>query len=156
MILIATSTTFGVGGALSSVSFGDKTVATSLGGALPTGTVHGGFGNLTVDLSSATESGPVKVVSVAGNTFVKLPANANVTVNARILGGQICINGTDVADGVSAQKQQTVQNGVGGPKINLDVHQEFGQILIGTQGCAHRPSSNLPPAPPAPTPPSHS
>ena len=76
-VLVATSSTFGLGGALDSVSFGNKTV-TAQGGALPSGTVHGGFGNLVVDLSHATKAGTVKVVSVAGNTTVQVPANATV------------------------------------------------------------------------------
>ena len=138
-ILIATSTAFGLGGALDSVSFGNKTVSAQ-GGALPTGTVHGGFGNLMVDLSSAHQNGTVKVVSVAGQTTVKLPPQASVTLNARVVGGQICVNGRDVANGVGAQYHGLVESPPSstspGSTVVLDVHQVFGQILIGGSGCS--------------------
>ncbi len=140
-VLVLTSTTFGLGSALDSVSFGNKTV-TAQNGALPTGTVHGGFGNLTVDLSRANKGGPVTVVSVAGNTTVTLPANATVDVDARVVGGQICLNDRDVSDGLGAQYHAHVGPGSGGsavgtgPTIALHVHQVFGQILIDGAGCA--------------------
>jgi hypothetical protein len=102
--------------------------------------VHGGFGNLAVDLSKASQSGSVNVVSVAGNTTVTLPANATVNVDARVVGGQICLNGRDVSDGLGAQYHTHLQPGataVGtGPTIALHVHQVFGQILIDGTGCA--------------------
>ncbi len=135
-VLIATSTTFGLGGGLDSVSFGNKTV-TAQSGAPPSGTVHGGFGNLTVDLSSATKSGSVKVVSIAGQTFIDLPPNVAGTVDARAFAGQICLNGQEVSQGVDPQYHGRLTTGTGsGPDITLQVHQMFGQIDIGGQGCA--------------------
>jgi hypothetical protein len=142
-VLIATSTAFGLGGALDSVSFGDKTVPAQ-SGHLPTSTIHGGFGNLTVDLSKAQGSGTVKVVSVAGQTTVKLPPQTSVTLNARVVGGQICVNGKDVADGLGAQYHGLVETPppasssslTPSPAVTLDVHQVFGQILIGGPGCS--------------------
>ncbi len=100
--------------------------------------MHGGFGNLAVDLSGATSSGTVKVVSVAGNTTLKLPAEATtVNVDARVVAGQICVNGRDVADGLGAQYHAPSPAATGpGPTITLHVHQVFGQILIGGTGCA--------------------
>ncbi len=139
-VLVVTSSTFGLGGALDSVSFGNKTVAAAQSGALPAGTVHGGFGNLVVDLSKANRSGSVNVVSVAGNTTVSLPANATVNVDARVVGGQICLNDRDVSDGLGAQYHAHVGPGASsagpGPTIALHVHQVFGQILIDGTGCA--------------------
>lgn len=138
-VLVVTSSAFGLGGALDSVSFGNKTV-TSQGGALPTGTVHGGFGNLIVDLSTADKAGSVKVVSVAGDTTVNLPSTATVDVDARVVGGQICLNGRDVSDGLGAQYHADVppSRSTTGPAqtITLHVHQVFGQILINGTGCA--------------------
>jgi hypothetical protein len=136
-VLVVTSSAFGLGGALDSVSFGNKTVPAQ-GGALPTGTVHGGFGNLVVDLRGASNSGTVKVVSVAGNTTVKLPPDATVDIDARVVGGQICVNGRDVADGVGAQYHTDPHASSTGPSqtIALHVHQVFGQILINGTGCA--------------------
>jgi Cell wall-active antibiotics response 4TMS YvqF len=138
-VLVVTSSAFGLGGALDSVSFGNKTV-TAQGGALPTGTVHGGFGNLVVDLTRANTAGSVKVVSVAGNTTVRLPADATVDLDARVVAGQICVNGKEVSSGVGAQDHGDVQPGspatAPGPTITLHVHQVFGQIFIGTAGCA--------------------
>jgi hypothetical protein len=138
-VLVVTSSAFGLGGALDSVSFGNKTV-TAQGGSLPTGTVHGGFGNLVVDLSHANKAGIVKVVSVAGNTTVEVPADAAVDLDARVVAGQICVNGKDVSDGVGAQDHGVVPQSSGaippGPTITLHVHQVFGQIFIGGEGCA--------------------
>jgi len=137
VVLVATSSTFGLGGALNSVSFGTKNVIAQ--GALPTGTVHGGFGNLNVNLSSATTSGTVKVVSVAGNTTVTPPPGDTIDIDARVGAGQICLNGTSVASGVAAQYQQTLPGATPtNPTVTLDVHQVFGQIVIGTPGCKRK------------------
>jgi predicted membrane protein len=138
-VLVVTSSAFGLGGALDSVSFGDKTVPAQ-DGALPTATVHGGFGNLVVDLRNASNSGTVKVISVAGNTSVKLPPDATVHIDARVVAGQICVNGRNVANGVGAQEHETLQpapSATGSSQtITLHVHEVFGQILINGTGCA--------------------
>jgi hypothetical protein len=138
VILVATSTTFGFGGALNSVSFGNKTVT-----ATPGSTVHGGFGDLTVNLPAVTKSDTIKVMSVAGRILVNPPSGSraayNVSVQARVLGGQICVNGRDVAHGVDAQNQQRLTIGnpsANSPTLTLDVHQVAGQVLIGDPGCS--------------------
>ncbi len=138
-VLVVTSSAFGLGGALDSVTFGNKTVAAQAG-ALPTGTVHGGFGNLVVNLSGANRSGTVKVVSVAGNTSVNLPSDATVHLDARVGAGQICVNGKDVGNRVGAHHQAilrpTSMASGPGPTITLHVRQAFGRILIDGSGCA--------------------
>jgi hypothetical protein len=143
VILIATSTTFGLGGALNNVSLGNKTVSASASGQLPPSPVNGGLGNLTVDLSKMaplTGSETLKVVSVAGQTTVFLPQKPtyNVTVDARVAAGQVCVDGQDDS-GPGAQYNQPVPDGPGPkfPTLTLDVHESFGQIVIGSQGCKH-------------------
>jgi hypothetical protein len=132
-VLVATSSTFGVNGALDSVSFGNKTVTVS---SPPSGVIHGGFGDLTVDISSSPQAEPVKVVSVAGDTIVNLPPNAAGTVDARVVAGQICVAGHAVARGPGAHYHGSLPTaGQAGPPLTLDVHQMFGQILIDGQGC---------------------
>jgi hypothetical protein len=136
-LLVATSTTFGVAGALNSISFGSKNVTV----AGPTnGVIHGGFGDLTVNVSNVPKADEtLKIVSVAGRTIVNTPpaiANYDVVVKGRVVGGQICIEGTDVADGVAAQFHSP--SATRSPTLTLDVHQMFGQILINGQGCSHR------------------
>jgi hypothetical protein len=131
-VLVATSSTFGIGSALDSVSFGNRTVV-----ATAPGQIHGGLGNLTVD-ASAMHPGTYKIVSVAGQTFVdNLPSNDRVHVDARVVAGQICINGVDAGNGVGPQVRQDL-GPPNAPTINLNVRQMFGQVQIGTRGCAHR------------------
>ncbi len=136
VLLIATSSTFGLGGALSSVSFGDKSLT-----ATPGTTVHGGFGDLTVTLPPITQDSSIKVVSVAGRILINSPPNGsayNVRVKSRVFAGQICVNGRNAADGLGAANQQTIPTGrpvAGPPTLTLDVHQMFGQILIMGPGC---------------------
>jgi hypothetical protein len=129
VLLVATSTTFGLGGALNNVSFGHMKAGATPTGQLPSGTIHGGFGNLTVDLTHATTSGTVRVVSVAGNTTVDLPPDAQVKVDARVVAGQISVNGQDTGNGLGAHDHETI--GGGGPTtLTVDIRQIFGQILI--------------------------
>jgi hypothetical protein len=131
-VLVSTSTTFGIGGALNSVSFGNTSVT-------PTepGKIHGGFGNLTVNASRMTR-GTYKIASVAGQTFVtNLPSNKHIHIDARVVAGQICINGREAGSGVGTQVHQDI-NPSKTPTINLDVRQVFGQVQIGTGGCAKR------------------
>jgi hypothetical protein len=146
--LVATSSAFGINGALQDVSFGNVHETATAGQ-----TVHGGFGNVTVDASKLAPGDTLAVDSVAGQTFIQdLPANAKVIVNARVLGGQICVNGQDVGDGVSASvsghafttpppsgssQGTTEANATSSPApITLNVHQVFGQILVGDTGCS--------------------
>jgi hypothetical protein len=139
VLLIATSSTFGLGGALSSVSFGNKSVT-----ATPGTTVHGGFGNLEVTLPAQLHSGgTIKVTSVAGKILVEPPVPSpqtayHVAVNARVFAGQICANGANQNDGLSASSHPTFDVGAAtksSPTLNLDVRQMFGQILINGSGC---------------------
>jgi hypothetical protein len=130
-VLVATSSTFGIGNALQSVQFGN------MSSTPPTGaTVHGGFGNLTVQASHMVGGDTVHIDSVAGNTVVtELPKLVPVHVNARVLAGQICVFGHNAGNGVGANTNQTVTpSGASGTPITLDVHQVFGQISIG-DGC---------------------
>jgi hypothetical protein len=137
-VLIATSSTFGLGGALRSVSFGNKTVTATAGS-----TVHGGFGNLTVTLPSITRDSTLKVASVAGKIVIETPPESvyNLDVKSRVFAGQICVDGRNAADGLGAANQQTFYTGPGSPPpgaptLKLDVHQMFGQIVVGSPGCA--------------------
>jgi hypothetical protein len=127
LVLIATSSTFGVTNAF---SFGNT-------GAQPSqsGTIHGGFGNVTVNASHLTPGDTVKIQSVAGQTFVNsLPAGDTIQVNAHVFAGQICVNGQSVSSGIGASTNQTLP-GTGTP-ITLDIHQVFGQVMVGSPGCA--------------------
>jgi hypothetical protein len=129
ILLVATSSTFGVGGAFGDVSLGNSTLT-----ALPSGgTIHGGFGNVRVD-ASHWSSGTLHVESVAGETYVE-NVPPGVQVRARVLAGQICAYGTDRSDGVGAQWSNPPATSAS--TLILDVHQVFGQIVIGGRGCAH-------------------
>ncbi len=142
VVLVATSSSFGARGALNNLSFGDKQVTASVGQ-----TIHGGFGKLTVTLPSTTKTGTVSIVSPAGQIVVNPPpssvdANYTVLVHARVVGGQICVNGKNAANGFQAQTptqaQPTFQVGTPGansPVLTLDVHEVGGQILINGQDC---------------------
>jgi hypothetical protein len=141
-ILVATSSTYGFGGTLNSINFGNKNTPATVGS-----TVHGGFGNLTVDLPPVSQDSTIKVVSVAGRILIIPPAgstpasNYNVAVDARVAAGQICVDGRDAASGVAARAQRLLTVGSPtptSPTLHLDVHQVFGQILIGGQGCSRR------------------
>jgi hypothetical protein len=140
VVLVATSTTFGFGGALNSISFGDKSVV-----ATPGSTIHGGFGNLTVTLPpSVTSDGTTRVASVAGQITINTPSGAvphpyHVVVKSRVGAGQICANGNETAKGVARSSQPTFnvgQTDTTSPTLTLDVHQVFGQILINGPGCS--------------------
>jgi hypothetical protein len=133
VVLLCTSTTFGIGSTLNSISFGNKTVAAPIAG----GTVHGGFGNLTVNVPSS-ELGTLKVVSVAGNTYINVPQSVSAfTLNARLVGGQMCVNGNDVGNGMGIHYDQLVGSpGATSPAFILDVHQMFGEVFV--NGGCHR------------------
>ena len=128
------------------MTFGNKSVtATDTGGSF-----HGGFGNLTIDGSHVKPGGTIKAGSVAGNVVINLPADAAVDVHAHVLAGQICVNGRNEGNGVSASVNQNfITPGTGaaagtpaatgsattGQSITVDVHEVFGQIMIGGAGC---------------------
>jgi hypothetical protein len=135
LVLVATSSTFGVGGAVSSVHFGDMNPGVSSEG----GKIHGGFGKLTVDAGVLAAGRTLQVDSVAGQTIVYVPRGT--AVNARVLAGQICVNGSDKGDGVGASANVPINTG--GDRRVVDIHQVFGQILVDypgagtTQACRH-------------------
>jgi hypothetical protein len=142
-VLVVTSSTFGVGGALQDVSFGAMKAT-----AAPAGnqTVHGGFGDLRVDASSFRGPGTLTVESVVGRTIVTFGSSAppaDLQVDARLLAGQICVDGRRVASRVGASYQGPYSQGptpsgtpAGTGETVLKVHQVFGLIQIGQQGCA--------------------
>jgi hypothetical protein len=143
--LVATSSAFGIDGALQDVSFGTMNRT-----ATANHTVHGGFGNLVVDASNLTAGDTLIVDSVAGQTTIHLPPNTGVTVDARVLAGQICVNGRNASDGVGASVSRHITtplpNGLpasgsntlaaSGAPITVNVHQVFGQIDVGFAGCS--------------------
>jgi hypothetical protein len=132
VVLVATSTTFGIGSTLSNVSFGNSSVAPGA-----PGTYHGGFGNLTVSAKNMTP-GTYKITSVAGQTTItNLPRNEHIHIDARVVGGQICILGRDAGNGLGVHVHQDL-NPSDSPTINLDVRQVFGQVQIGSTGGCHR------------------
>ena len=144
--LVATSSAFGIDGALQDVSFGTMNRTASANH-----TVHGGFGNLVVDASNLGPGDTLNVDSVAGQTTIQnLPANTDVTVDARVLAGQICVDGSDASNGVGASASRhfttpQVPNGAtpsnpaslaATEPITVNVHQVFGQIVVGGPGCS--------------------
>lgn len=132
VVLIATSTTFGIAGALDHLSFGTKSVGNPTIGK----TIYGGFGDLQVD-ASQLGPGVLHVNGVAGKTTITTGRQI-VNVRARVLGGQICVNGVDESDGVATEYDSPPQSG---DALTIDVHQMFGQIVIGPkgqQGCTHK------------------
>jgi hypothetical protein len=128
-ILVVTSSGLGVSGALNHISFGNMSQTAEAGR-----TVYGGFGDLTVNARSLTAGQSVRVESVAGRTMINTPAGVPVEVHAKVLGGQICVNGSDVQDGVNAEVNQRVVDGAGAP-VTITAHQMFGQVLVNGPGC---------------------
>ena len=142
-VLVLTSSTAGVAGALQDVSFGNTDVTAAPG----TSTVHGGFGNLRVD-ASGFATGTLTVKSIAGETVVTGAGTGgaippNFTVDAHVVAGRICVDGQRVADGVGASWRRpatsnaTTPTGGASPATGatIDVHQVFGQIQVGSPGC---------------------
>lgn len=132
-VLVVTSSSLGVGGAINHLTFGNSTQTPTAGK-----TVYGGFGNLTVNATNLAPGKNVKVESVAGQTFVNTPPDLPVVLHAKVLAGQICVNGVDRQDGVNAELNQVINPSPTASPINIDVHQMFGQVLVDGNGCAHR------------------
>lgn len=134
VVLFATSSTFGVPGALSHMSFGDMT-ATARSGS----TVYGGFGKLTVDATGVGPGGTVHVESIAGLTDIEVPDGVALTVDAKVLAGQVCIHGRTYTSGIGASTGQVTwqppASAVPFRPITVDVHQSLGQIRIGSESC---------------------
>ena len=145
VVLVATSSTFGLGGRSTACPFGNKSVAAPTGHCRPAPSTA----------ASATHGRPVaaaarrdasRSVSVAGQHHrSNLPADAAVTVDARVVAGQICVNGQrrrrrGRRRPVPRPSVATARRSADAwhPTSTLDVHQVFGQILIGGPGCADR------------------
>lgn len=128
--LVATSASLGVGGALDHVSFGsmDRNVS---GGD----TAYGGLGTLTVQASSVPPGRGFAVKSEMGQTSIETRQDSPLVVHAGVLGGQICVDGEEVASGVGASVNGRYGQGPGAP-VTVTVHQLFGQVLIDGRGCA--------------------
>lgn len=135
--LIVTSSSLGIGGALNHVSFGDMHRSDVHSGQ----TVYGGFGKLTVDASNLKAGQALDVESAAGQTIIDTPEGVRVHLHAKVLGGQICAGGRQLASGVNADVNRTV-GGNGEPTkpklITINVHQVFGEVLLNGTGCAGR------------------
>lgn len=130
--LFATSTSFGVTGALSHLSFGDMHATAQNNG----GTVYGGFGQLTVDAGKLQPGSTLHVQSVAGETRVTLAPGETAVVQGKVLAGQVCVDGHQSASGIGASSSPvTVQPGSQEP-VHIDVHQLAGQIVVGGSGCS--------------------
>ncbi len=135
VVLIATSATFGT----RSISFGTKSVPAIHSGQ----TVSGGFGNLTVDAAPLSGGGQITVTNVAGVVRVRVPANTETVVNAKVLAGEICAAGIHRADGVGATVDglhltpaSPASDGSSPPVLTVNVHESSGQILVGGSGCS--------------------
>jgi hypothetical protein len=130
--LFATSSTFGVTGALSHLSVGDETVS-----ANGTGTFYGGIGQFTIDASKAPPGSVIHVQSLVGETFIEVPPDGPVTAQGRVLAGQVCVNGQSESRGIGASTGTVqVQPGPGKP-VTIDARQSAGVIEIGQKGCGH-------------------
>ena len=131
LVLIATSNTFGAGSG-SALSFGNQTVSA----VQPGQTIQGGFGNVDVNASGLTAGQSVTVKNIAGDIRIRLPQGVPVQVNAKVLAGEICVNGRNVASGVDASRQMTVGGSLPGRPVVVNAHEASGQIVIGSPGCA--------------------
>lgn len=140
LVLVATSSAFGLGSSLNSVSFGNMSHTVALD-QLPSGSIHGGFGDLTVNLTGApAHNETLKVVSLAGQTTVDLPPNPsyNIAYDARVVGGQVCVAGQRPSNGLNAHSSGTIGRSTANataPTVTLDVRQMFGQVVIGDGSC---------------------
>lgn len=124
--LLATSTSYGVSGALSHLSVG-KMSATANG----TGTVYGGFGQLTVDARKAKHGSVITVENVAGQTVIEPPNDA--VINGRVLAGEICLGGNRRAAGVAASQSSSP---AGPGEVTINIHQVAGQITVEGATCS--------------------
>ena len=132
--LFATSTTFGVDGALAHFTTGTTNSAPTHGQ-----TVYGGVGQLNLDLAKVPAGSTVKVETIAGETFITPPPSGGVVVRARILAGQICVPGQGSVGGIGASVGPTTLNPSPGTQpVTVEVHQLAGQIAVGVRGCHTR------------------
>ena len=135
LVLIATSTTFGVVSGSGMASFGNRSVTIRTPGQ----TVQGGFGNMNVDASGLTAGGSLTIANVAGVVRVSLPEGVAAHIDARILAGQVCIAGQNAGNGVDVNAHRDLAGTSGstsGPAVSLNVHEVSGEVLIGAGGCS--------------------
>ena len=128
--VVATSSGLGVPGALRHASFGNMTRTAAAGK-----TVYGGFGTLTVDTSKIKAGDTFTVESDAGQTTIKTAPSTPLLVHAQVLGGQVCVDGKRLADGVDARVDEQFGGQPGARVVVVNVRQLFGQIIIDGQGC---------------------
>lgn len=137
VVLLATSRAFGGASAADSVSFGDKTVTVAHSGEQ----ISGGFGTLTVNAANLVNGGHLTVSNIAGNVKIALPQNTQTIVNAKMAAGEICAGGHHRSDGVGASTHAQIPpanppaSGTP-PVLTIDVHESFGQIVVGGPGCS--------------------
>lgn len=131
LVLVATSNTFGAGSGTSGLSFGSRTVTSVLAGQ----TVQGGFGNLVVDASNLTAGQKVTIDNVAGNIRITLPAGLPAQIHAKVLAGEICVDGRNVGSGVDAAANPYLHGSAPGPPVVVNVHEASGRIIVGPGGC---------------------
>lgn len=130
LVLIATSSTFGAGSG-SAMSFGNRTVPS----VQPGETIQGGFGNLDVNASNLVAGQSVTVKNIAGNIRINIPQDVPVRIDAKVLAGQICVNGKDVASGVDASRRLTVGPSLPVAPVVINAHEASGQVIVGSGGC---------------------
>ena len=129
LVLIATSDTFGAGSG-SALTFGNKNVPV----VQPGQTIQGGFGNLDVNASNLSAGQAITVKNIAGNIRITPPPGELVEIHAKVLAGEICVNGRNVGSGVDASAN--VREGTSpGPPVVINAHEASGQIIVGTGGC---------------------
>jgi hypothetical protein len=134
LLLIATSSTFGIGSGVRNVSFGDKTVIAENGQS-----ISGGFGTLTVNATKLNGGGHITVANIAGVIRINLPPDVQTDLNARVAAGQICAAGLHRGDGLGASTHLQIPPSavVDGspPVLHVNVHETSGEILVGGPGC---------------------
>ena len=129
--LLATSTTFGVNGALSHMSIGSMNKTAPVHG----GTVYGGIGQLKVDATKVAGGSTIDVQSIAGQTLISVPPGS--TIQGKVLAGQICVAGSAPSSGIGAgvsTSAPTDPSSTAAP-ITVDVHQLAGQVIVNGSRC---------------------
>ncbi len=129
VVLIATSSTLGVGGALNHVSFGNMNRV-----GTPGSTVYGGFGHLSVDARGLPPGATLTVKSAAGQTYVTTPPGVPLDLRARVGAGRVCVGGRPQASGVEADVRQRFGTGPAAA-VTLRVNQLAGEVVIDGPGC---------------------
>jgi hypothetical protein len=142
LTLVATSSSYGIRGTLHNYSVGDMTrVATG------SGTYYGGVGKLNVDATAAPAGAQVTVYSFAGQTVIDTPPGLPLRVDARVDGGNICVEGKQQGAGALASvgssfpapgSGASASSGTALAPVVVTVRQVAGQILIDGSGCDHR------------------